>query len=102
MPSSSTAPTPEALASWLTERLAAHAQLTVEEIQPDVPMASYGLDSVTTVSMLVEIEDELGLTLDPNVPWEYPTIEALTAHLAEEARRLHDSGQAARPEAQGG
>lgn len=86
MPSSST-PTPESLTAWLTERLAVHARVNPDTIQPDVPMASYGLDSVTTVTLLVEIEDELGLALDPNVPWEYPTIEALTGYLTGEAQQ---------------
>lgn len=93
MPSSSTTPTSETLTAWLTERLAVHARTKPEDIQPDVPMASYGLDSVTTVTMLVEIEDELGFPLDPNVPWEYPTIDALTGYLMGEARR-HDKTDA--------
>ncbi|SOD64425.1 Acyl carrier protein [Streptomyces zhaozhouensis] len=99
---SSTPPTPEDLTAWLTERLAVHARVSQDEIRPDVPMASYGLDSVNTVTMLVEIEDELGLVLDPNVPWDYPTIEALAGYLLGEARQLGEARRGEKSDAQGG
>jgi acyl carrier protein len=96
LPAFSTTPTPETLTAWLAERLAVYTEMRPEEIQPDIPMASYGLDSVNVVAILVEIEDELGCALEPNVPWEYPTIEALTGYLIGEVQ------QRSQPDAQGG
>lgn len=70
--------TRESLVTWLTECVAAHVRIAPEEIQPAEPMSSYGLDSIGATSLLVQIEERVGRELDANVPWEYPTIDALT------------------------
>ncbi|MGW2332241.1 acyl carrier protein [Streptomyces sp. NPDC001700] len=65
------------LTSWLKERIAEHVQLTAEEIEPDVPLANYGLDSIYALTVVTQIEDHLGLTLEPTVMWDAPTLDAL-------------------------
>ncbi|MGW6208643.1 acyl carrier protein [Streptomyces sp. NPDC055089] len=68
---------PEELTGWLKERIAEHVQLPAEEIDPDVPLANYGLDSLYALTVVTEIEEHLGLTLEPTVMWDAPTLNAL-------------------------
>ena len=51
---------------WLRLRLADSVQLPPETIRIDVPMTMYGVDSLLGVMMLTEIEDDLGVVVDPD------------------------------------
>jgi acyl carrier protein len=77
----------EDLRAWLAARVAAYVRLPVHEIQPDVPLAEYGLDSVYALTLTGEIEDHLGLAIEPTVIWDHPTIDALTRALLQELGR---------------
>ena len=68
----------EELQVWLAKRVATYVQKTPEEIKADVPLSEYGLDSVYALTLSGDIEDHLGLTLDPTLMWDHPTISALT------------------------
>jgi acyl transferase domain-containing protein/acyl-CoA synthetase (AMP-forming)/AMP-acid ligase II/NADPH:quinone reductase-like Zn-dependent oxidoreductase/acyl carrier protein len=68
---------------WMTELLAARLEVPAETIDPWRPVASYGLRSVDMVGLVGEMERRLGRSLPATLAWEYPTIEALAAHLAE-------------------
>jgi acyl carrier protein len=70
--------TVEDLQVWLAGRVAAYVQKAPEEIKADVPLSEYGLDSVYALTLSGDIEDHLGLTLDPTLMWDHPTISALT------------------------
>ncbi|RSM44455.1 polyketide synthase [Amycolatopsis balhimycina DSM 5908] len=74
--------TPEKIRSWLIERVAHYAMVPAEEIEPDVPLANYGLDSVYAFALCGDIEDMLGLLVEPVLLWDVDTVSALTAHLA--------------------
>jgi len=41
-----------------------------------------GLDSATTVYLLMDLEEKLDLELSPETFYDYPTIENLSDHLA--------------------
>lgn len=75
------APRPEELCSWLVERIAHYAERPSEDINLDMSAAESGLDSVYAVMLCGEIEDDLGLLVDPILLWELDTLEALAAHL---------------------
>ncbi|GGZ73198.1 acyl carrier protein [Streptomyces bluensis] len=79
-----TAPTAESLSSWLADRIALYLKRSPSEIEPTVPLAEYGLDSVAALSLCGDIEEDFDLVLEPTVAWDYPTIEALAGHLVEE------------------
>jgi acyl carrier protein len=72
---------PEALRSWLAARVAAYVQRPVHEIQTNLPLAEYGLNSVYALTLTGDIEDHLGLVVDPTMMWDHPTIDALTVAL---------------------
>jgi len=68
----------ETLRPWLAGRVAAYVQRPVHEIQTNIPLAEYGLNSVYALTLTGDIEDHLGLVIDPTVMWDHPTIDALT------------------------
>ena len=56
--------------------------LPPEEIVPEATFARLGLDSASSVNLLVEIEDRLDLELAPETIADYPTVAALARFLA--------------------
>lgn len=75
--------TPDGIGSWLVQRVAYYVQLPATEIDPDVSVAEYGLDSVYAFTLCGDIEDTLGLSVEPTAIWDFDTLTALTAHLVE-------------------
>jgi acyl carrier protein len=82
-------PSAVTLQAWLTARVATYVQRAPEQIQPDVPLTEYGLDSVYALTLSGDIEDHLGISVDPTVMWDHPTINALTQALLQLARQLN-------------
>lgn len=77
------ASTPEELRSWLVERVANYVERPSEDIHLGMSAAESGLDSVYAFMLCSEIEDDLGLSVDPILVSEFDTLEALAAHLTE-------------------
>jgi acyl carrier protein len=77
----------ETLRPWLAARVAVYVQRPVHEIQPHIPLPEYGLTSVYALTLTGDIEDHLGLVIDPTVMWDHPTIDALTEVLLHELGR---------------
>ena len=77
-------PRPDApdLELWLTERVAFHLHKTPEEIDPDTPLADYGIDSVAAISICGEIEEHYRLAVSPTIAYDFPTVRAIGDHLA--------------------
>jgi acyl carrier protein len=69
------------LEGWLLDKVAAYVRQPRGSIRPDTPLTEYGLDSVYALTLVGDIEDHLGLSLDPTVMWDFPTVHALTAEL---------------------
>jgi acyl carrier protein len=67
--------------SWLTARVAALIRQSTAEIDVTRPFSTYALDSVDTVGLTADLEDWLGINLDPTLIWDYPSIRALARHL---------------------
>lgn len=84
MPVPTTGHTTESLTTWLAERIALYLNRQPAEIDSNVPLAEYGLDSVAALSLCGDIEDEFDLVMEPTVAWDYPTVHALASHLMEE------------------
>lgn len=73
----------DSLTAWLIAALAARLECTAAEINPQAPFATYGLTSRIGVELVGELEQWLGRDdLSPTLLWEYPTVAALSAHLA--------------------
>ena len=80
------APPDTELRSWLRARVAHYAQLDAAAIDTTATLTTYGLDSVYALILCGDIEDHLGLALEPTVAWDHPTIDALAGHLEALAR----------------
>jgi len=83
---------PTEVLTWLTVKFADWLEVPAEELDSRRPISSYGLDSISAVTLSVQLGEELGVELDTGVLWERPTLESLAEHLAEclntERRRL--------------
>ncbi len=77
--------TVQSIRSWLIHQLAARTGTATAQIDPREPFALYGLDSVEAVGLAADLEIWLGRTLSPTLAWDYPSIEALSHHLAGDA-----------------
>lgn len=86
---------PEVL-SWLTLKFADWLEVAPNELDPQQPIASYGLDSISAVTLSVQLEEELCVELDTAVLWDRPTLNSLAEHLSE---KLNASGVTQLPEA---
>ena len=78
--------------AWLILKFADWLEVPAEELDPRRPISSYGLDSISAVTLSVQLEEELGVELDTAVLFDRPTLESLAEHLTEslnaEGRRL--------------
>lgn len=74
----------EMLSNWLVERVAYYLHKDALEIETDLPLAGYGLDSVYSVSLCGDLENLLGIYVEPTLAWDYPTINAIVDFLQEE------------------
>jgi acyl carrier protein len=67
---------------WCMSYIKQNVDQPASELSPDNTFAEMGLDSATSVYFVVELEEWLGLELDPEIVGEYPTIGGLAHYLA--------------------
>lgn len=80
------------LERFILERLAALRKKPLEELDPSRPFNELGVDSLDAVSLTGELEERLGLTIDPAELFDHPTPRALAQFLAGSAPRGGDGG----------
>ncbi len=64
---------------WLTARLASYLEVPASAIDPMVPLAEMGVDSVHAVSLVGDVEAHFDIDVDPTMIFDYPTL----FHIAE-------------------
>ncbi|HEV7509231.1 MAG TPA: SDR family NAD(P)-dependent oxidoreductase [Thermoanaerobaculia bacterium] len=91
--------TPDAIRiqEWLVARLAEELELSPAEIEVSEPYSSYGLSSREAVGISGDLEEWLGTRLSPTLLYDYPSIEALSRHLAGAASAPREAGPAPAP-----
>ncbi|MGB3485732.1 MAG: beta-ketoacyl synthase N-terminal-like domain-containing protein [Mycobacterium sp.] len=57
--------------------------LPADGVDPRLPLAEIGVDSIMTVAVRRQLEKQTGLALPPTLLWEHPTAAAVTAHIVE-------------------
>ncbi|HEY9670381.1 MAG TPA: acyl carrier protein [Waterburya sp.] len=72
--------------AWIVSYLAQLLEMNPDEINTTIPFDQYGLDSSAAVGMTGDLEDWIGKKIDPTLVYDYPTIEALAQHLANESK----------------
>ncbi len=65
----------EKIAAYLAEQLA----IPVEDIQPDTTFDALGIDSLDTVEMIMDLEEELGVDLE--IDDQITTVGELVAYV---------------------
>jgi acyl carrier protein len=73
------------LTDWLAERVAYYLDAPQELIDRSQPFAQYGFDSVYALTLCGDIEDRLGVLIEPTVMWDHDSVDALAAYLEREA-----------------
>lgn len=69
--------------TWLRERVGHYLQRPADGIGAEESLSESGLDSVYAFALCADIEDTLGLAVEPTLLWDIDTITALTKHIAE-------------------
>lgn len=74
-------------AVWVAElvvaTVAAELGLSDDGVDPRLPLAEIGVDSIMTVALRKQLERKTGLALPPTLLWEHPTAAAVTTKIVE-------------------
>ena len=81
--SGSSAATAGQIQQWFVDYLSRELTISSDEIDVTVPFENFALDSATAIGMTGDLEQWLGKTVDPTLVYDYPTIQAMSRHLAE-------------------
>ncbi|MFC4844925.1 acyl carrier protein [Bradyrhizobium sp. GCM10023182] len=71
-----------ALRGWMIDRLCSALNIEPTDVDPDEPFSRYALDSVDAVTLVMELEEALGIELPPTLLWDYPTVNRCVAFLS--------------------
>ncbi len=63
----------------IVQILAEYKNVDVADIKTDVPFSELGLDSLDVAELVMQIEDELGISIEMSA--KYNSIDKLAAHL---------------------
>jgi acyl carrier protein len=80
---SSRSPAAADIQARLVQEVARLLEVEPGAIDVAQPFERYGLDSIMAVDLTATMEEWLGRDLSPTLPYEYPTIQSLSQHLAE-------------------
>jgi len=75
--------TKQEISDFCVNQLAEILRIPKEQVDVNAKFARLGLDSAMTVYLLMELEDRLNLELSPETFYDYPTVDALSAYIAE-------------------
>jgi polyketide synthase PksJ len=76
-------PDRERIRSLATERLALALRVPADQLSPRLAFAELGVDSITGMSFVAELGEDLGLELDASLLYDHTTIDRLTDHLTD-------------------
>ncbi|WNV85570.1 acyl carrier protein [Umezawaea sp. Da 62-37] len=71
----------EPLRAWLVAAVAGYLALPPSRVGTGVKLRSIGLDSLHAMGLCVDIEESWGVLVEPTLAWDFPTIDAIAAHL---------------------
>lgn len=74
------------IAHWLSDYLSKAVNIEPDQVDTAVRFDEYGLDSVKVVEMSGALSRWLGRDLDPDLFYDYPSIDNLSAHLVMEIK----------------
>ena len=70
---------------WIALKISEYASIPIEDVDPDVPIEEFGIDSAGAVTLGFDIEEALGLDyqIEPEVLFEHNTASTLTGFIFE-------------------
>ena len=71
-----------AIENWCVNYVSKILNIPKAEVDPNMEVDRFGLDSATAVALIMDLEQWLGLELAPELLFEYPTLAGLSQHLA--------------------
>jgi acyl carrier protein len=71
------------ISAFCVDHLAEILRIPKDKIDVNANFARLGLDSAMTVYLQMELEERLDMEVDPDTFYDHPTVDALSAHLAE-------------------
>lgn len=74
----------EVLQAWMVARVSEELNLPPREIDARESLLVYGLNSIIAFGLTGELADRLNCELPATLFWDWPTLEALANHLADE------------------
>jgi acyl carrier protein len=74
------------LVNFFKIKISEELGIGVDEIDPTVEFINFGLDSVKAIFILQHLEHFVGEELNPLLFWDYPTIQSMAAHLAQQLK----------------
>ena len=77
--------TKEQISTYCVDHVAEILRVPKDSIDTNSNFARLGLDSAMSVYLVMELEEKLDLEIDSDTLVDYPTIDALSAFLAEKA-----------------
>lgn len=93
MPPEPLTPGVEEIRTWLLGKLSALIRIPPGEINVKTPFSRFGLDSAEAVGLAGDLETWLSKRIPPTIAYDYPTIEALSAHLSDISGNEPESGR---------
>lgn len=75
-------PDASAIQQWCVNYVSKLLDTPAERIDPAVDVDRLGLDSATAVALIMSLEEWLDIELMPELLFDYPSIAALSNHLA--------------------
>lgn len=77
------ATTREPIEQWMVHRLSECAGLAPQDIDIELPCTAYGLDSLTGLTLVGDLELWLHVRLSPTLLWEVSSIDQLVQYLVD-------------------
>jgi acyl carrier protein len=68
---------------FITSKLRDTFEINIESFDKSQTFEAYGIDSISAVRMVGELEDLMDMELSSTLLWEYNSIEKLTAYLSQ-------------------
>ena len=76
---------------WLITRVGSYLDLPTSAVDPMVPLAEMGVDSVHAISLVGDVEAHFDIDVDETMIFDYPTL----SHIAEYISMVLDEQQEA-------
>jgi acyl carrier protein len=70
-----------AIQSWCVDYVARILNMNKSDVDPNMELERFGLDSSTAVALIMDLETQLNIELAPELLFAYPTFAKLSQHL---------------------